>query len=247
MAWHWRTSLRMQIALHVLAKLLGSERPLAHAVTCVCFVSLRLAMVWICRTTDCRNKTFRRPPSNFCSSCRSCRRGRNHLAPTKRFNSKAPSNSLGQPAAKCAKLSSQQPGQQLELDDVPGCSVMPASHELPVRLGDADSDPIMKMCTTLETSRLRELKELCGSQAAHHAVATALGLCERYRSAGAKQLPACSYSLCSFALALSGVSDDDALRARWLLHLTERNVISRTTMQRNLCLWTMSLPPQRFC
>lgn len=50
------------------------------------------AMGWRCKTPDCTEITFRRPPKNFCQSCRSCRRGCNRKRKPKNLGS--PSKSL---------------------------------------------------------------------------------------------------------------------------------------------------------
>jgi hypothetical protein len=59
---------------------------------------------FICLTPQCSARTFRRPPNNYCDSCRSCRRGRRLLLPVTRFTKKSRATSLGKPAKEPRRL-----------------------------------------------------------------------------------------------------------------------------------------------
>ena len=52
---------------------------------------------WQCLTAGCNNRTFRRPPRNWCQECQDCRRGVNKRWPKFRFKGKSTANSEGKP------------------------------------------------------------------------------------------------------------------------------------------------------
>ena len=226
-------------------------------------VSLRVFMPgWSCLV--CGLRTFRRPPDNICSGCRSCRRGRLNLKVTKRFKAKGRPISLserergvgasqGQSQGHKQTLSSgssatvkedqgqQQPGEG-HRQSAPSAAISGESRrKASPALQDSDAHPMSTLRHVLSNLWLPVLLELFGFARAHIILGQAGMLLEKMEGQGQKTCFAAS-ALLSYATALTGLHDADEIRVTMAKTLRTRDGLTMEKFREAECLWLMATP-----
>ena len=219
-------------------------------------------MPWLCRA-KCGQYTSRRPPDNVCMGCRSSKRGRHNLkrpaasdaagafTAATRASPAAPTSAslpedleiLPEPsssataAAPAAEPSSAPSPSPQELMPKPSSATLP----LPASsaTGQEVQDEYEDFCDRME-ALLHPLKALFGRVAAYEFLSRAFAVIGRYKE---KQVPlpnTCTYSCVSFAMALSGIPDEDEKRRQWFAMVSTAN--NSRQLRENICMWTMTYP-----
>ena len=214
-------------------------------------------MPWLCRA-KCGQYTSRRPPDNVCMGCRSSKRGRHNMkrpaaapaAQASKAAAPAPATPSSAPLPKDPKIVSEPPepsssgtaaaapaSQPSSVPSVPSPSLLgsPASFTTGQEMQDEYED----FCARVE-GLLHPLKALFGRVAAYEFLSRAFAVIGRYKE---KQVPlpnTCIYSCVSFAMALSGIPDEDEKRREWFALVSSGN--NSRQLRENICMWTMTYP-----
>ncbi|CAE7639294.1 unnamed protein product, partial [Symbiodinium sp. CCMP2592] len=104
----------------------------------------------------------------------------------------------------------------------------PSFAPVPSPSGDQDlQDEYEDFSDKVETL-LSPLKALYGRVAAYEFLSRAFAVIDRYKTRQVPLPKCCAYSLLSFAMALSGIADEDTKRAEWfaLVTTTSQNAVA---------------------
>ena len=209
---------------------------------------------WKCKV--CAAATWRRPPGNICTGCKSSRRGRHNVPPRVRFKGKASITAQGKaelqqvvvatPKRVRVEKTGSEPKEEMK-KACPG-SAKGSDSRSGCAQDEDNSSPRVKLLNYLESTVLVELKHLFGPAVAYTVVATAMTILDKFQTHKAP-LPAeshscCARSLVSFSFACSGIPDEDLKRKAYLAFLTQQQLLSVNDMRNRECWWAMLSP---FC
>lgn len=87
---------------------------------------------------------------------------------------------------------------------------------------------------------LHPLKTLFGRVAAYEFLARAFAVIGRYKEKRVPLPNCCTYSCVSFAMAISGIPDEDEKRRQWFASVSTGSRSKQ--LRENICMWTMTYP-----
>ena len=173
---------------------------------------------WTCKQCEVV-RTFRRPPHNICSGCRTTKRGKHNCKRQK----------LKEKKVEAAHVNSSRPNVRVREKTSPTKPV-------------SKSPRYMSMKEALKKECEENLVPVLGLTDAYLAAAQAMSVVDRYEQEKLP-LPACHRSLVSFAMAMSPIADEDLKRTLYIKHVTPK--ISVEQMRAGECMWAMTLPFNR--